>query len=382
MSTSESEADARLAAFDKKAADQNLQGQWVVEQNLVKAIGGPRPAGIPFRWKWDETKIALDEATVALGPIDTARRHLTYVNPGLKDRGPATTHTMSAGFQLVKPGEICSAHRHTMGALRFVTDGDPQAFTAVDGERIPMETYDLVLTPRFSWHDHHNPSDKDIYWLDALDIGLLISLNAVFYQPYGESSQNIRPSASDNIGTRAHWLRPTWEKERTGRLPIRYKWSDVEQQLALYDLDAGNPYDGLALRYANPVTGGTTMDTIDCWVQRLAPGFSGATHRRTSSSISYVIAGSGTLTTPDETITFGAGDVITIPNWTNFSWTNDSSTEPVILFSMHDIPMLTPFGLFYEEPEAIVGASPAPANPTAPLTPLYLDGAFYGEDEK
>ena len=374
--------DDALAAFDKKADALNLRGQWIAEQHLMRAIGGPRPAGVPFRWKWDETKEALDEATIALGPVDTARRHLTFINPGLRDRGSATTHTISAGFQLVKPGEVCWSHRHTMAALRFVTSGHPDAYTSVDGEKLFMDDFDLLLTPRFSWHDHHNPSDQDVYWLDGLDIGLLFALNQVFYEPYGEDSQHLRPSASDAIGTRTELVRPTWEQSRTGRLPIRYAWKDVERVLARYDDQAGTRYDGLALNYVNPMTGGPTMDTIDCWVQRLAPGFDGLVHRRSSSSITYVISGEGTLETDDEVLSFGPGDVMALPNWTNFRWTNASTTGPVLLFSMHDTPILKAIGLLYEEPEPILGATPAPKNPTEPMVPVYVPGAFYGDDER
>ncbi|NMR32356.1 MULTISPECIES: cupin domain-containing protein [Micrococcaceae] len=379
--TSEAVQAATLAAFDKRAAEQYLRGQWIAEEHLMRAIGGPRPAGVPFRWSWDDVKVALDEATTALGPVDTARRHLTFINPGLVDRGSATTHTISAGFQLVKPGEVCWSHRHTMGAVRFVTKGHPDAFTTVDGERLAMEDFDLLITPRFAWHDHHNPSDTDVVWLDGLDIGLLFALGQVFYEPYGDDSQNVRPSSSEGIGTRSHWLRPTWERGRDSRLPIRYPWAEAKARLDLYDLSAGNEFDGLALRYANPVTGGPTMPTMDCWVQRLAPGFDGRTHRRSSSAITYVISGSGTMQTDTETITFSAGDVITLPNWTNFRWTNDSATEPVQLFSMHDIPALQAFGLLYEEPESILNATPAPANPSPSLKPIYRPGAFYDQDE-
>ena len=375
------QADA-LAAFDEKAAQLNLRGQWIAEQHLMRAIGGPRPAGVPYRWSWLATKEALDEATIALGPVDTARRHLTFINPGLKDRGSATTHTISAGFQLVKAGEVCWSHRHTMAALRFVTDGHAEAYTAVDGEKLFMEDFDLLLTPRFSWHDHHNPSDKDVYWLDGLDIGLLFALNQVYYEPYGEDSQRLRPTDSDAIGTRTALVRPTWERPRTGRLPMRYAWKDVQATLAKYDDAAGTRYDGLALHYVNPVTGGPTMDTIDCWVQRFAPGFDGLTHRRSSSSISYIVAGEGQLETDAGALDFGPGDVIALPNWTNFRWINSSKSAPLTVFSMHDTPVLEALGLLYEEPEPILGATAAPSNPTLPLKPLYVPGAFYGRDER
>jgi 1-hydroxy-2-naphthoate dioxygenase len=47
------------------------------------------------------------------------RRFIAFRSPG-KVR---TTHTLAAGVQLVKPGEIARAHRHTMGAICFVLRG-------------------------------------------------------------------------------------------------------------------------------------------------------------------------------------------------------------------------------------------------------------------
>lgn len=375
-------SEGDLDGFDAQARELYLQGQWIAEAHLERAVGGPRPAGVPYRWTWDVAAQALEAATVALGPIDTARRHLTFVNPALQSRGAMTTHTMSAGFQLVRPGEVAWSHRHSISALRFVTRGNPEAYTAVDGEKLVMDDFDLLLTPRFSWHDHHNPGSTDVVWLDALDLGFVLGLNAVFYEPYGESSQKLRAGTSDAIGTRGHWLRPTWERERTGRLPLRYRWREVRARLELYDPDAGNVYDGLALRYANPVTGGPTMPTMDCWVQRLAPGFDGRPHRRSSSSIAYVIEGVGTLDAGGSTFGFGPGDVLTVPNWTEFRWANASSDEPVLLFSVHDIPVLDAFGLLYEEPESVLGATPAPAIPTASPRQVYRPAAFYDVEER
>ena len=48
------------------------------------------------------------------------------------------TDTLYAGLQLILPGEIAPAHRHTQSALRFIVEGSG-AYTAVDGEKTIME---------------------------------------------------------------------------------------------------------------------------------------------------------------------------------------------------------------------------------------------------
>ena len=42
---------------------------------------------------------------------------------------------------------------------------------------------DLVLTPNWTWHDHANDTDDPIIWLDGLDIPLVHMLEAVYYEP-------------------------------------------------------------------------------------------------------------------------------------------------------------------------------------------------------
>jgi gentisate 1,2-dioxygenase len=49
---------------------------------------------------------------------------------------------MYAGVQLVMPGEVAPAHRHTQSALRFVLKGRG-GYTAVNGERTTMEEGDF-----------------------------------------------------------------------------------------------------------------------------------------------------------------------------------------------------------------------------------------------
>ena len=63
-----------------------------------------------------------------------------------------------------------------MAAIRFVIQGDGDVFTTVDGEMCPMENYDLILTPKWAWHDHRNSTGKSTIWLDALDVPLILAL--------------------------------------------------------------------------------------------------------------------------------------------------------------------------------------------------------------
>ena len=369
-----------LAELTSSLREDNLLGQWTFEPMLDAAIGGPKPKGIGYVWPWELTRRRLGEASTVLGPAGVGRCNLTFINPGITQGPPGSTHTISAGVQIMRAQEVCWSHRHSMSALRFIIEGNPEAYTAVDGEALAMGQFDLLLTPRFSWHDHHNPTDSEIVWVDVLDLGLVTSLNSAFYEKFGEASQPLRKEEAESQDLRAKALRPVWEEPRQSRLPLRYPWAQVEEVLRGYGDSAGSPYDGLALRYANPVTGGPTMSTMDCWIQQLVPGFEGLRHRRTSSSVGFVISGRAVVEVGEETLHVGPGDTFAIPNYAWHRMINDGG-EPVRIFTVNDIPAVTALGLFYEEPVSILGAEPAPMVPGVPHHPVYRTDAMLERDE-
>ena len=324
-------ANDTLRTFDAKLATHSMRGQWTAEPMLQAAIGGPKPAGKPHLWSWSLVESLLAEAGMALPESMEARRSLLFNNPGLQI--PSITQTMNMGFQQILPGEIAWAHRHSIAALRFIVEGSAGAKTVVDGEPCPMEDFDLILTPSWTWHDHHNQSQKPVTWIDILDIPLLRSLNQVFYEPYGAITQPEMP----HVGERS---------------PIRYPWRDIEPQLKALLADDGSPHDGIALEYVNPITGGPTMPTLSAWVQWLKPGQKLARHRHSSSAVYYVMRGEGRTVVGDQELRWKARDSFVVPNWAWHAHENLSDDGEALLFSVNDAPVLRALGLYREEAEA------------------------------
>jgi len=357
--------DLRLEQFDTKIAKLHLRGQWKVDELLVKAIGGPQPAGVPYVWKWSEVYPLLVEACDVIPESFTARRHLSFLNPGI-ERGGAT-HTIRMGLQMVRPSEIAWAHRHSIGALRLIVEGNKRAYTVVDGETCPMEPYDLILTPPWSWHDHHNESSEHVVWLDVLDASLVTMLNTIFYEPYaGDRQQTRRESEAEYIQARIGVLRPTWEKPRSERLPLRYPWREAEALLQKMTHQTASPYDGLSLEYVNPVTGGPALPTLGCWVQMLRPGERTERHRHTSSAIYFVIRGEGETVVGGERIEWSQHDSFVVPNWAWHEHCNRSKNDEAILFSVNDVPVYRALGFYREEPEDSLHMVAAPVVPAPP----------------
>jgi gentisate 1,2-dioxygenase len=340
----------RLEALHQRMAENSLGGHWQSRERAAPLQ--------PFLWPWSVIYSCLMESgeVVKLGHVGDAanRRTVQLVNPALTAQ-KATSRTLQMSVQLVKPGERAECHRHTAAALRFVVEGDGAGYTTVEGEEMFMEPGDLVLTPNWTWHDHYNPGKNPIVWLDVLDIHLTTHLDATFQENYGEGPAQpiVKPDGYCRQGLGV--VRPRRVNVGSHALPYTYKWRDALR--ALNEVAAAgqtDPHDGILLEYANPLTGGPTMPTIGCWIQRLAPGEATRPHRHTSSTIYHVIQGEGATAASEkkgvgDDLAWGPKDCLFVPSWKWHQHRNASRKEPAILFSVTDRPVLEGLGLYREE---------------------------------
>ncbi len=302
---------------------------------------------IPRIWRWDEVYPLLMKAGEIVQPGEGAeRRVLLCSHPENK---ASSTPSLTASVQLVQPGEVASSHRHTMTAIRFILSGNG-AFTDVEGERIFVEEYDLVVTPSWTWHDHGNETNKPVIWLDGLDAPIVRSLQADFFEQDEEKQQEIskiRDYTRKKVGD--HWLRPTQSSLNGTVLPMVYRWKEVYPTLLSQLEEEEDPFDGVILEYINPISGEPTTTTLGCYIQLLRPGISTQTHRHMGSTVYQVVKGSGYTTIDGEKQEWKEGDIWTLPSWSWHSHVNGSMDE-VILFSYTEAPVLKQLGLYrYEQ---------------------------------
>jgi gentisate 1,2-dioxygenase len=341
------------AVFDsreRQTLDTLLDRRWLSGLWNVKAedrTSEPKTTVQPHLWKWAEVYDSLQRAREVIG-IESGkseRRYIRLVNPGLAER-KLTAHTMLFGFQLIQPGEVAPAHRHTMTAFRFVLQGKG-AYTNVDGEKMIMEPGDLIRTPQWTWHEHVNEGSEAMIWADGLDVPLIEALQVVSVERRPEERLPIKEG---HIHSSLYgMMRPAGSSVRRLSQPLHYRWRDTYAALQRLAEKVPDPYDGIALDYVDPLTGGPTFPTLLCRIQMFRPGEETKGHRHRSTSIYHVFRGSGTTIINGEAIHWEQGDSFVVPLWSWHQHANSSSKDETILFSLHDTPVLQAFGLYLEE---------------------------------
>jgi gentisate 1,2-dioxygenase len=318
---------------DIQSSQEELQDYYaqLAAQHVTPAwIGGgisiePQSKAVPYLWHWRDLRPQAMRAAELVGTQQAERRVLRLTNPELSG---VASNTLVANIQIVMPGEIARAHRHSAAALRLIIEGRG-GYTVVNGERVPMFPGDLVLTPNWCWHDHANDTDAPMIWLDGLDTPLVRMLEAGFYEEYPEERQRFGATANAS--------------------PWRYPMSEMRARLEqLAAAHTGAAADGIVLEYANRQTGGPVMPTIACFMQLLRPGEKTRARRRVCCTNYHVVEGAGYSTIGDRRLEWEGKDVFTVPNWAFCEHVNNGD-RPAFLFSFSDAPVMKALSLYREE---------------------------------
>lgn len=316
------EAEA-LARLDDELLGYNLEGHWKLA-NVIK----PEPTawGEPYLWRWSDIRRLLWRAGEMRGIEGGAtRRTVRLCTPGLGAKW--ATPTIHASVQLVKPREIADAHRHSMGAFRFVLEGKG-GYTTVEGAKIDMAPGDLVLTPSLSWHDHGHDDGEPTIWIDVHDFPFVNYLGGLFFEGFTRRVQAVNESPSTSS-------------------PCIYRAADMQTALAAAGPDKADPALGITIKYESRVGHPDTLPTMGCRLHKLGGSNSLAAVRQTANVIYHAVAGRGVTQVGDQAFRWQAGDILVMPSWT---WHHHTElSDDAVLFSVSDEPILNAFGLMRRE---------------------------------
>lgn len=337
---------AELPADYLHALDgQHAKPAWPSLRSLIPE-GVPDRRTIAHRWTYQDLRPLLLRAG-ELAPMERAeRRVLMLSNPGLEGK-PFATASIFLGFQVILPGERAPNHRHSPSAVRIIVEGEG-AYTNVEGQRLEMRRGDVILTPAHLWHEHAHEGKGPMIWLDALDVPLMVAMEAAYGSPGSVQTASQRPDASQTRHRRGGLL----PYERLGRRAqdysqFRYPWAEVRE--ALLDLAKDTPTgQAVQLAYVNPETGLECMPTFGFSALMLRPGEEIDMPFTSASTGLLVVEGSGQTVADGKTLSWVESDVVAIPTHSRIRHCNASARQPAFLIQVDDAPMQRKLG-FYQQ---------------------------------
>ncbi len=303
---------------------------------------GNRGPEAPHIWRWEACREMVDETAKNSSPKLVERRVLVMVNPESAANGnDATVGQISGNFQTLLPGERARPHRHSMDALRFPIIGSG-AVTFVDGKACPMEVGDLILTPGWTWHEHVHNGTEPVVWVDILNVILHRSIGTEAFEP---GPVHNPPKTFPDALFAVPNLLPVLENSPNYSPMFRYRYADAAKAVASAPVSA----DGSQrVRYANPLTGGSCMALLDCYLIRLAAGQETTRTRSTASSLCVVVEGEGVSNYEDgASLSWKAKDTFTIPQRNSVS--HRAGPEGATIFQVTDREVYSRLGLLKEE---------------------------------
>lgn len=337
------------AALYRAMAPHHLTPLWEVLHALVP----PRPATpcVPAHWRYEDVRPYLMRAGELISAEEAVRRVLILENPGLAGQS-AVTQSLYAGLQLILPGEVAPAHRHTQSALRFIVEGRG-AYTAVNGERTTMEPGDFIITPSWTWHDHGGGDNGPVVWLDGLDIPTIRFFDAGFAENAAQQSQAVMQPEGTSLARFGHNMAPVRHDAPFGSTSPIFSYPYARSREALETLERQapiDPWDGVKLRYVNPLTGGSPMPTMATFLQKLPAGFIGKPWRQTDGVVFSVVEGHARLdiAAGEQRWSFALEprDHVVVPSWHTASLSSDAGC---VLFSYSDRPVHQALAIHREE---------------------------------
>jgi gentisate 1,2-dioxygenase len=278
----------------------------------------PRTDFLPVHWDYQQVKHALASAGTLIDVALAERRNLILRNP-FPNNNFATVKTLVCAYQMILPGEVAPSHRHSAHAMRVILDAKG-SYSIVGGEKTPMESGDIVLTPGGHWHGHGHEGAEPAYWLDGLDIPSVHLMEPMFFEEHPDKYEKITSVAATS----------------------RFRFS---RDSILTELDKAKS-DPAGAHGPRVTLEAPDMPTMGLTVEKLGSGEQTRRYRSTANRIFVVMEGAGQTKVGKETFAWRRGDTVVVPTWTDFS---HQAISDSLLFCLSDEPLMRAFKYYRSE---------------------------------
>jgi gentisate 1,2-dioxygenase len=300
----------------REAERLNVSPAWI-PRNPPILSDRPLSEFVPALWGYAEIKAALDAAGKLVDVRWSSRRNFVMRNP-FPGNGFATARTFVCAYQMILPGEVAPSHRHSSHALRVIIDG-LGAYSIVNGEKMPMDAGDVLLTPGWFYHGHGHDGDAPAYWFDGLDVPLTHLFELTFFE---ENPQRYAPAVSVVKDS-----------------PFRFSRDSIRR-----GLDQARP-DPEGFHGPRIVLEAPDMPVMGLSMERLDAGSKTRAQRSTPNHVFQVCEGRGTSLIDGTPFVWQRGDTFVVPSWHKVE---HHAAADSVLFDMSDEPLLR-FSKYYRQ---------------------------------
>ena len=300
----------------REAERLNVSPAWI-PRNPPILSDRPLSEFVPALWGYAEIKAALDAAGKLVDVKWSSRRNFVMRNP-FPGNGFATSRTFVCAYQMILPGEVAPSHRHSSHALRVIIDG-VGAYSIVNGEKMPMDAGDVVLTPGWFYHGHGHDGDAPAYWFDGLDVPLTHLFELTFFE---ENPERYAPAVSVAKDS-----------------PFRFSRDSIRR-----GLDQARP-DPEGFHGPRIVLEAPDMPVMGLAMERLDAGRKTRAQRATPNHVFQVCEGRGTSLIDGTPFVWQRGDTFVVPSWHKVE---HHAAADSVLFDMSDEPLLR-FSKYYRQ---------------------------------
>jgi len=299
---------ATMEDLFREAERLNLSPAWIPRDPPILSEG-PLSEFVAALWGYGEIKNALDAAGKLIDVKFSTRRNFVMRNP-FPGNNFATARTLVCAYQMILPGEVAPSHRHSSHALRVIIDGFG-AYSIVNGEKMPMDAGDVVLTPGWFYHGHGHDGDSPAYWFDGLDVPLTHLFELTFFENHPQKYEQVASV--------------------TATSPFRFTRDSIRR-----GLDQARP-DAEGFHGPRIVLDAPDMPVMGLAMERLEAGGKTRAQRSTPNHVFLVCEGRGTSFIDGSPFVWQRGDTFVVPSWHKIE---HHAAADSVLFDLSDEPLM------------------------------------------